>query len=225
MSGGGKGGSQSTSVEIPAWLQQAAQRNIGRAEEISQTGFVPYYGPEVAAMTPQQQAAMESTGLAAQAYGLSDALGQQVTPQPETFAGGVQGYSSGGLYEQALAELEARRLGQFAALNAPFIDPVTGASPGGVFRTGAQQAQFEPQRGPSYSTGGGGGGFGGDGGAGSLGRGGGGVGYSGIGDAFDGGGPRGSTRGGRDFAGPNMDGTAGNDGPGVGGGGGMGGGK
>jgi len=40
-----------------------------------------------------------------------------------------------------------------------------------------------------------------------------GVGYRGLGDMFDGGGPQSSTIGGRGFQGPNMDGSAGNDGP------------
>ena len=40
------------------------------------------------------------------------------------------------------------------------------------------------------------------------------AGYRGARDMFDGGGRQASTIGGRDFAGPNMDGSAGNDGPG-----------
>jgi len=48
--------------------------------------------------------------------------------------------------------------------------------------------------------------------------GGGGVGYTGARDMVDGGGPNASTIGGRDFAGPNPDGSAGNDGGGGGGG-------
>lgn len=215
---GGKGGSQTTTVDIPDWLEEAAQRNIAKAEDIAQTGFVPYSGPVVAAMTPMQEAAMRSTGAAAQAFGLDNALGSQVTPQPQEFAGGIRGYSTSGLYDQALAELQAQRPGQFAALNAPFIDPVTGAAPGAPYQTGAQVA-------PAQN-------FGPFSGAGAMpvrGRDGGqglspdrhqGVGYSGLRDMFDGGGPQSSTIGGRGYQGPNMDGTAGNDGPG-----GMGGGK
>ena len=71
MSGGGKGGSQTTQVSIPPWLEQAAQRNIAKAEDISQIGFVPYMGPDVAAFTPMQQASFMNTGSAAQAFGLA----------------------------------------------------------------------------------------------------------------------------------------------------------
>lgn len=125
---GGKGGSQTQTTQqtIPEYLREPIKRNIARAEDISKIGFVPYMGPEVAALTPMQEAAMQSTGMAAQAYGMPNALGNQVTPEPQTFAGGVQGYSSFPLYEQAIAELQASRPGQYDAIMGQFIDPVTG---------------------------------------------------------------------------------------------------
>ncbi len=128
---GGKGGSttQTSKVEIPDYLEQPIKRNIAKAEDLATIGFTPYMGPEVAAMTPMQQAAMQNTSSAAQAYGLGAAPGQEVMPQPQTFAGGVQGYSSFPIYEQALAELQSRMPGQYQALQAPFRDPVTGAAP------------------------------------------------------------------------------------------------
>ena len=46
---GGKGGSTSINVEIPEYIEKAAQRNLNKAERISQLGYVPYYGPDVAA--------------------------------------------------------------------------------------------------------------------------------------------------------------------------------
>jgi len=128
---GGKGGSttQTSKVEIPDYLEEPIKRNIAKAEDLATIGFTPYMGPEVAAMTPMQQAAMQNTSSAAQAYGLGAAPGQEVMPQPQTFAGGVQGYSSFPIYEQALAELQSRMPGQYEALTAPFLDPVTGAAP------------------------------------------------------------------------------------------------
>ena len=127
---GGKGGSQTqtTQMAIPPYLEEPIKRNIARAEEISRIGYVPYYGPEVAALTPMQESAMQSTGLAAQAFGLPNALGNQVTPEPQEFAGGVRGYSSGSLYDAAVEELKARRPGQYDAIMNQFIDPFTGQS-------------------------------------------------------------------------------------------------
>lgn len=138
MSGGGKGGSTTTSVEIPAWLENAAQTNLARADQLSTIGYTPYYGADVAALTPMQQASMQNTNQGAAAFGMAaptDAMAGM--PQAQTFAGGVQGYSSGGLYDQALSELQTRRPGQFAALNAPFINPYTGAPPASPFGGGS----------------------------------------------------------------------------------------
>jgi len=124
MAGGGKGGSQSTSVQVPAWLEQAAQGNLGRADQAAQIGYTPYYGPEVAAFTPMQQAAMQGTNQAASAFGMAaptDAMAGM--PQAQTFAGGVQGYSSAPMYEEALAALQQNAPGQYNAIRNMFLDP------------------------------------------------------------------------------------------------------
>lgn len=132
---GGKGGSQTSSVQIPAYIQDAAKANLARADEISKIGYTPYYGPDVAAMTPMQQAAMQNTAGAASAFGMATPTGQDIygMPAPTQFAGGIQGYSSAPMYEQSLAELQARRPAQYDALMAPFLDPVTGAGPSAPF--------------------------------------------------------------------------------------------
>jgi hypothetical protein len=138
MSGGGKGGSQTQQVKIPAWLEDAAQSNLARADALAQIGYTPYYGPDVAALSPMQVAAMQNTGGAASAFGMAapvDAMAGM--PQAQQFAGGVQGYSSAPMFEQSLAALAAARPGQYAALQSPFIDPFTGAQPGSPFGTGA----------------------------------------------------------------------------------------
>jgi len=134
MSGGGKGGSQTqtTQMAIPQYLEQPIRRNIARAEDISRIGFVPYMGPDVAALTPMQEAAMQSTGLAAQAFNLPNALGNQVTPEPQEFAGGMRGYSAFPIYEQALADLKESRPGQYDAIMNQFIDPFTGRPSAGA---------------------------------------------------------------------------------------------
>lgn len=152
MSGGGKGGSQTSSstVSIPPYLEEPIKRNIERAEEISRFGSVPYYGIDVAAPTPMQEAAMRNTGMAAQAYGLSHSLGNQVVPEPQTFAGGVRGYSSGALYDQALAELQSRRPGQYDAIMSQFIDPITGEGDFGTSETGEMSGTEEFYRSMGY---------------------------------------------------------------------------
>jgi hypothetical protein len=136
MSGGGKGGSSTTSVQIPEWLESAARQNIARADEIAQINYVPYYGPDVAAMTPMQLAAGGNINAAASAFGLGAPTSPMAGMQPAMNYGGMAAYSSAPLYEQSLRELRARRPGQFAALQEPFINPKTGARPVAPFGNG-----------------------------------------------------------------------------------------
>jgi len=151
------GGSETTTVSIPAFLQEAAQRNLARADQVSQIGYTPYYGPDVAAMTPMQIAAMQNTGAAASAFGLptvSDPMAGMPTPQ--TFAGGVQGYSSAPLFQQSLEALRVNAPGQYAAIQSLFIDPRTGAAPFGItsMPMGRPQSYGQPMReGPPQGSG------------------------------------------------------------------------
>jgi hypothetical protein len=209
MAGGGKGGSQSTSVSIPAWLEEAAQRNLARADQLAQIGYTPYYGPDVAALTPMQVQAMQGTNQAAGAFGMGQVDPMAGMPQAQDF-GGVMGYSSAPIYQGAIDALRTNAPGQFAALHAPFIDPVTGAAPAAPY--GMPPINTGERRGPlgrgglsdgngnSGSSGGGGSTSGG--GTGSFGLpnpstgritgtnfGGGIGGYTSIGDMFNGGGP------------------------------------
>jgi hypothetical protein len=138
---GGKGGSTSSTVTIPQYIEDAAKANLAKAEEISKIGYTPYYGPDVAAFTPMQQAGFQNTAGMADAFGLAGGgTGMEGMPTPTTYAGGIQGYSSAPMFEQSMAELEARRPGQYAAINAPFIDPVTGAQPLTPYGTGGADA-------------------------------------------------------------------------------------
>ena len=136
---GGKGGSSTSEVKIPQYIEDAARANLARADEISKIGYTRYYGPDVAAFTPMQQAAFQNTADLANALGTAGGgMSQQDIyggmPAPTTYANGVRGYSSAPMFEQSMAELEARRPGQYAAINAPFIDPVTGAQPAAPFQ-------------------------------------------------------------------------------------------
>ena len=124
-----KGGTTSSNTQIPAYLEDAVKENINRARDVSQIGYTPYYGADVAAFSPMQQQSMLSTGNAASAFGLApqgfDAMAGM--PQAQTFAGGVQGYSSAPLYEQSLDNLFANAPAQYNAMADMFIDPFTGS--------------------------------------------------------------------------------------------------
>jgi len=140
---GGKGSSQTTSVAIPEYIEAAAQRNLNKAEAISQLGYVPYYGPDVAAFSPAQQAAFQNTAGAAGAFGLAsptDPYGGMGAP---TDFGGVQGYSSAPLYQQSVDALAANRPGQKQYIDSFFIDPTTGA-PGNPYSSMSTPMSYIP---------------------------------------------------------------------------------
>lgn len=118
-----KGGSQTTSVEIPDWLEAAAQDAITRAQSAAGVGYMPWTGPDVAALTPLQNAAMGSTNAAASAFGLPQA--GSGLPAPQTFAGGVQGYSSYPMYQQALGQIDPAQLARYNAAMG-WTQPATG---------------------------------------------------------------------------------------------------
>jgi hypothetical protein len=89
---GGKGGSTTSTVTVPQYIEDAAKANLAKAEEISKIGYTPYYGPDVAAFNPMQQAGFQNTAGMADAFGLAGGgTGMEGMPAPTTYAGGVQG--------------------------------------------------------------------------------------------------------------------------------------
>ena len=113
---GGKGGTQTQAAQMPKFIEDAAKYNIDMEKQAGKIGYMPYYGPDVAALTPQQEQAMQTNFSAQQAYGMVDPTAQFSTgmPQAQEFAGGVRGYSSGGLFDEAVAELKRRNPEQAA---------------------------------------------------------------------------------------------------------------
>ena len=127
----GKGGS-SSKTEIPYWLEEAARRNLLQADRASRIGPVPLsYGPTVAAFTPMQNASFLNTADAARAYGLAAPVGREVTggmDDPETYAGGVRGYSAKPIYDEITGEFRSDRPGQASYIDSFFINPFTGTT-------------------------------------------------------------------------------------------------
>lgn len=131
---GGKGGSQTTQVEIPSWIQQPSIRNMARAEALQKVGYMPYMGPDVAAFAQPQQQAMQSNLDAAAAFGLvapgMDAMAGMPQATPLTYGSdglpnrtGLQGYSSYPMYQKAVNDFESQNPGQARAYNNLFVNP------------------------------------------------------------------------------------------------------
>ena len=162
---GGKGGGQTTENTIPEWAKQPTIRNLARAEEVQKIGYMPYYGPDIAAFNPTQQTAMQSNMDAAAAFGLA-APGQDAMagmPEAQDF-GGISGYASAPIFEQAVNELEQKAPGYVREYNELFTDntpmpggggkaggsvgagnPGSGVGGGAVDNTGAGSAYPEPE--------------------------------------------------------------------------------
>lgn len=132
---GGLGGSQSTQVKLPSWLNEAAQRTVDRGEDAARIGYVPWTGPDVAAFSPMQNAAFQGTNQAAAAFGMPTSQGTGM-PAPTTFAGGMQGYSSAPMFNAAVEDLRTSRPGQYAAIQSMFVNPT--ARPQAAAQPGTQ---------------------------------------------------------------------------------------
>lgn len=127
---GGKGGGSTTSVEVPEYIEQAAQRNLNRADRLSKMGYVPEYGPTVAAFTPMQEAAFQNTADTAGAFGMAAPTSQRDImggmDAPTEYAGGLRGYSSAPIYQGMVDEFAADRPAQKSYMDSFFIDPYSG---------------------------------------------------------------------------------------------------
>ena len=132
--GGGKGGSQTQKTEIPKWIEEPATRNLARAEQAQQMGYMPYYGIDVAGFTPTQQAAQQMNIDTANAFGMMPSGFSGLSPtsgMPSTMTqGGITGYSSAPLYEQAVAEARSRQP-ESAAIYDTLFGQQTGYKPKG----------------------------------------------------------------------------------------------
>lgn len=139
--GGGKGGSKTTETTIPDWIKDPAIRNLQRAEDVQRIEYMPYYGADVAAFTPTQNAAFDANIGAAEAFGLlapNTLTATSGMPTPTDFDG-FTGYSSQPMYESALAELKAKQpdaVAQYDALFGANV-PTTQSTGQGGFRGSA----------------------------------------------------------------------------------------
>ena len=150
----GKGGNktQTTTVELPRELKEAAIQHLDIGNEVASIGMPQYQGPSIAGFSPQQMAGMQGIDQSAAAFGMpsavnwqqqsaqqgggmqapqgmdSAALFQALTgmQQPQDQIGGFQGYSLQPLLEQALQRTPAA---QRAAVESFVMNPHTGAAP------------------------------------------------------------------------------------------------
>jgi hypothetical protein len=108
MSGGGKGGEQTTEIKLPKDIEDAAKANLELAKKVGSLPYAPYFGPSVAAFTPAQEAAFQGADAAASAFGLPGAAAGAM-PAPQS-VGGMSGYSTKPFYDQAMDQVPSEIL-------------------------------------------------------------------------------------------------------------------
>lgn len=142
--GSSMSGSTKSQTKIPKWIEDASKRNLEKAEQLGQIGYVPYQGPEVAAVSPSQAAAWNNQNNAANAFGMAAPENAMAgMPKAQSFAGGVDGYSGYGLYKDQMADWQKSAPGQYDAWMDQFIDPKTG-KPRGKTTPGPKKSTPEP---------------------------------------------------------------------------------
>ena len=96
-----KGGETVNAVNAPKFAETAEQQKIGMGRDLAGMGYVPYFGPDIASLSPLEQAAYQGTDMMAGAFGMPTTGGASYMPEATTFAGGVQGYSSAPMFGEA----------------------------------------------------------------------------------------------------------------------------
>lgn len=123
---GGLFGETKSKASIPGYVEDASREMLQRSVDMGKTGYMPWSGPDVAALTPDQLAARENTNAAASAFGLN--VGGLGTPGATDFGNGIWGHSSLPMYEQQMDYMQSERPGQLDYYNSFFVDPVTGVA-------------------------------------------------------------------------------------------------
>ena len=111
--------------ELPQWYQEAAVDRINFGKLLGQVGYLPWMGPDVAALSGQQVAGMEGTNALSEAFGMPTSPVNQGLPDPTEY-NGLYGYSSFPMYEQGLANLAQAYPAQADFYSSFFINPITG---------------------------------------------------------------------------------------------------
>ena len=115
-------------TKIPEYLEEAGKLAVQQAQKVQQMGYLPYMGPEIAAINPYEQAAAQNVGQMASAFGMAAPTGLDMG-MPTVTQGGMTGYSSYPIYQSALERLREQRPEQYDFFaNQTGFDPITGAA-------------------------------------------------------------------------------------------------
>lgn len=108
------GESSKTTTVLPAYLEDAIKNALTASQNAAAVGYMPWMGPDVAAMTPTQMAAMQNTNTGLSAFGMTTADPMAGMPTAQNY-GGMSAYSSYPIYSQGVTDWEAANPEQAAA--------------------------------------------------------------------------------------------------------------
>ncbi len=120
-----KGGTKVDMATLPSFAETGVQQGIGMGQDVAGVGYVPYFGPDGASLSPREQSAFQSTDAAASAFGMPTTGAGSYMPETTTM-GGVTGYSSKPIMDANIEALQAQNPAQYDYLTSFTIDPVTG---------------------------------------------------------------------------------------------------
>jgi len=109
-------GEKKSEQTIPAYIEDAQKAALSLAQNRNALGYIPKYGPEIAAFTGQQMAAMNGANQMAGSLGLQTA--PMNIPTAKNYGNGITGYSSQDLYQSNMEELKAANPELYAAIAA-----------------------------------------------------------------------------------------------------------
>ena len=130
-SGGGKTQTVQQAASLPSWAVPYTKENLAKGSQVSELGYTPNYGMDVAAFSPMQMMSMQNDANTASAFGLAPQGFNALAgiPQPEMNNQGFMGYRSGNMYDEAVNQFAQRAPQQYAHMQSMFVDPQTGKVP------------------------------------------------------------------------------------------------
>jgi len=152
--GSSASGSETSTTAVPQYLEDASRYNLNRGADAANIGYVPKYGPDVAALTPLQLASINNLSQNANAFGMAggNVTGGSGMPDPMQFAGGINAYSSAPAFQEMVSNLQANNPDKYNQIENYFKGgSATGGSLGfgGGYNTGGALGS-----GGGYATGG-----------------------------------------------------------------------
>jgi len=133
--GSSASGSETSTTAVPQYLENASRYNLNRGVDASNIGYVPKYGPDVAALTPLQLASINNLSQNANAFGMAggNVTGGSGMPDPMQFAGGINAYSSAPAFQEMVSNLQANNPDKYNQIENYFKG---GSATGGALGSG-----------------------------------------------------------------------------------------